>query len=388
MTKTSRASALLAAVALLALAACAPEPAAPTAAPTPTATTARSTPTPTPTTVDPIADLSLEQRVGQLFMVGTSVAAPDPVTLAAVSDQHVGGVFLHGRSSAGVDAAAAFVGAFSAVHDPADPPLWVATDQEGGDVQVLSGPGFDDMPTALTQARSDAATVQADATRWGAQLRAAGVTMNLAPVADIVTSPEVGAQNPPIGALNREYGFDEATVASRAGAFAAGMRASGVLPTFKHFPGLARVSQNTDTTAGVVDDVVGADSPDVAVYRTLLAQGPAVVMMSTAIYARIDANAPAAFSPAVVTGLLRGQLGYTGVVTTDDLSAADQVAAWSPADRATLSIAAGVDLVLVSADPSLFPEMYQAVLARAQSDPAFAAQVDAAARRVVQAKQP
>jgi len=321
-------------------------------------------------------------------MVGTSVGGPDPITLDAVSQQHAGGVFLHGRSSAGVEAAAAFVKAFEDARVDSDPPLWIATDQEGGDVQVLSGPGFDSIPTALTQARSDTATLQAEATRWGAQLAQAGVNMNLAPVADIVTSAEAGPQNPPIGALNREYGFDQATVADKAGAFAAGMRASGVMPTLKHFPGLGRATQNTDTRSGVVDDVVGADSADVAVYRDLLAGGPAVVMMSTAVYARIDPSAPAAFSPTVVTGLLRDQLGFEGVVTTDDLSAAAQIRDWTPADRALLSIEAGVDLVLVSADPTVFPEMYAAVLSRAQTDEAFAAKVDAAARRVVEAKAP
>jgi beta-N-acetylhexosaminidase len=372
-------------LALLALVGCAPEPRPAPSEPAPTGTTAPTpTPTPTPTPADPLADLSLEQRVGQLFMVGTSVAGPDPITLDAVTNEHAGGVFLHGRSSAGVEPAAAFVRAFHDAQTPGEPPLWVATDQEGGDVQALSGPGFDSIPTALTQARSDAPTLQADATRWGAQLAAAGITMNLAPVADIVTSPD--AVNPPIGALNREYGFDEATVAEKAGAVAAGMRASGVMPTLKHFPGLGRATQNTDYTDNVVDDVVGADSPDVAVYRTLLAQGPSVVMMSTAIYARIDPALPAAFSPAVVTGVLRDQVGFDGVVTTDDLSAADQVRAWTPAERATLAIDAGVDLVLVSADPSVFPEMYKAVLGRAYTDPAFAEKVDAAARRVVEAK--
>ncbi len=128
------------------------------------------------------------------------------------------------------------------------------------------------------------------------------------------------------------------------------------------------------------------DGPDIAVYRTLLPQGPALVMLSTAVYAKIDPSAPAAFSPAIASGLLRGSLGFRGVITTDDLSAAAQVQPWSPADRATLAIAAGVDLLLVASDPSVFPEMYAAVLARAQSDPAFAARVDDAARTVVTAK--
>lgn len=369
-------------LAVLALAACAPEPPAPSPSPT-IAPSPAPTPTPTPTP-DPLEGLSLEQRVGQLFMVGTSVGAPDPITLDAVTRQHAGGVFLHGRSGAGVDAAAAFTAAVDAAHDPADPPLWIATDQEGGDVQVLSGPGFDAMPTALTSAAADDATLRADATRWGSQLRAAGVDMNLAPVADIVSSAD--AVNPPIGALNRAYGFDEQTVAAKAGAFAAGMRDAGIVPTLKHFPGLGRVTRNTDTSAGVVDTEVGADAPDVAVYRTLLGEGDAVVMMSTAVYERIDPSLPAAFSPAVVTGVLREQVGFDGVVITDDVSAADQVEAFSPADRAVLSISAGVDVVLVSADPSVFGEMYAAVLAKAQAEPAFAETVDAAAARVVEAK--
>ncbi|MHA4801757.1 glycoside hydrolase family 3 N-terminal domain-containing protein, partial [Enterococcus faecium] len=87
--------------------------------------------------------------------------------------------------------------------------------------------------------------------------------------------------NPPIGQLNREYGYDAATVAAQAGAFAQGMRDGGVLPTFKHFPGLGHVGENTDTSSGVTDDFVTADGPDVGVYSTVLKKGPAVAMLST-----------------------------------------------------------------------------------------------------------
>jgi beta-N-acetylhexosaminidase len=327
--------------------------------------------------------------VGQLFMVGTSVGGANPATLAAVSDDHVGGIFLSGRSTAGVDATAQLVSTFTAASAAAGAPapLWVATDQEGGEVQVLTGPGFDAIPSALEQGQEDAGALRADAARWGAQLSQAGVNLNLAPVADIVTNPQTAEGNPPIGELDREYGYDESTVAAKAGAFAQGMREAGVTPTFKHFPGLGHVGGNTDFSAGVTDELVTADGPDVGEYRGLISGGPAVVMMSTAIYNQIDPSAPAAFSAAVV-GVLRNQVGFDGVITTDDLSSATQVSGWSPADRATLAIDAGVDLVLVSNDPSVFPEMYQAVLSRAQSDPTFAAKVDASARRVLEAKAP
>jgi beta-N-acetylhexosaminidase len=360
-----------------------PRPSATSRTPVPPAPSA--TPSPTPT--DPVAGMSLEDRVGQLFMVGTSVDGADPVSLAAVANSHVGGVFLHGRSAAGTEAIAALVAQFTTLPAASAPPLWIATDQEGGDVQVLTGPGLEDMPTALTQAQGGCGPIRTAALRWGTQLAAAGITMNLAPVVDIVTSPEVARQNPPIGRLNRQYGFDEATVARCAGAFAQGMRVAGILPTFKHFPGLGRTVANTDYSADVVDTEVTASSPDVDVYRTLLAQGAGVVMMSTAVYQGIDPSAPAAFSPAIVTDLLRHDLGFDGVVMTDDLSATAQVAAWAPGDRAVLSIRAGVDLLLVSADPAVFPQMYDAVLQAARNDPAFAEQVDAAARRILELKQ-
>lgn len=380
--KNATRSTVLLLLAVVALSGCVPEP-TPTATATVVATpTASPTPTPTP---DPLAGMSLPDKVGQLFMVGTSVDGADPTTLAAVRDDHIGGIFLHGRSDAGIQATADLVAGFTSAVGAGRPELWVATDQEGGDVQVLSGPGFDGIPFARDQGEWVDVGLRNNAAVWGHQLAEAGVTMNLAPVADIVDGSDAAQNNPPIGQLNRQYGYDGATVAAKAGAFAQGMRDGGILPTFKHFPGLGHVRENTDTRTDVTDDVVTPDGPDVGVYSTLLRQGPAVVMLSTAIYTRIDSSAPAAFSPTVV-GVLRNTVGFDGVVTVDDLSAARQVQPWSPADRATLAIDAGVDLLLVSADPSVYPEMHQAVLARAQSDPAFAVKVDAAARRVLVAK--
>ncbi|WP_431803694.1 glycoside hydrolase family 3 N-terminal domain-containing protein [Microbacterium sp. bgisy203] len=376
----------------------------PSVAPSPTAEPSRSSVAPAPTPspiadVDPTAALSLEQKVGQLFMVGTDVQSASPATITAITDRHAGSIFLHGRTTAGADAVAALVGQFTALApastargnapDGSGPTggvrLWVATDQEGGEVQVLRGPGFSDMPYAIRQADLPADQLQAQATQWGAELAAAGVDMNLAPVADIVTSHDARFSNPPIGALGRQYGYDAPTVEAGAGAFAAGMRASGILPVFKHFPGLGHVTANTDTTANVHDATVAADGPDVGVYRPLTAAGASAVMVSTAIYDNIDASAPAVFSPRVVS-LVRSDVGFDGVIMSDDLSAAAAAQAWAPGDRAVLAVTAGVDLVLVSADPTVYAAMYDAVLAKAQNDPAFAARVDEAAARVVTAK--
>ncbi|KTS03014.1 glycoside hydrolase family 3 N-terminal domain-containing protein, partial [Microbacterium testaceum] len=195
MKTATRTSALLVLTAL-ALTGCVPEPAptpSPTASPSPS-----PTPTPTPTT-DPLAGMSLDDRVGQMFMVGTSVDGADQTTLSAVADDHIGGIFLHGRSDAGAQATAQLVSTFTSAQAAGQPLLWVSTDQEGGEVQVLSGPGFDEIPSAVDQGQQDDATLRSNAATWGGQLAQAGVNMNLAPVADIVTSPETAQSNPPIG---------------------------------------------------------------------------------------------------------------------------------------------------------------------------------------------
>ena len=165
------------------------------------------------------------------------------------------------------------------------------------------------------------------------------------------------------------------------------MEANGVDVAIKHFPGLGRVTGNTDTTADVRDSVTTRDDPSVEAFRSGIEAGAAFVMTSTAVYEQIDDTVPAAFSPVVVDGMLRGDLGFEGVVITDDVSATAQVAAWSPGDRAVLTIAAGGDMVLASADPTVIPAMATALVERARSDAGFAAKVDASVLRVLAAKE-
>ncbi|MCL2595237.1 MAG: glycoside hydrolase family 3 protein [Promicromonosporaceae bacterium] len=338
-------------------------------------------PEPEPAEPDPIADWTLEQQVGALFMVGAPVGGVSDLTMYLVTERHAGGIFLHGRSSVGTQVIAEMVATYAdAATTPV--PLLVATDQEGGNVQVLSGPGFSQMPTATRQATDP--QLAASAAAWGQELRAAGVNVNFAPVADLV-APAYLTVNDPITRWYRHFGttFDE--VFAGAEAFAAGMQAGGVAPTLKHFPGLGRVVGNPDFVTGVTDTATTADDEMVIIFLDLLAAldgaTPAPwVMMSTAVYALIDPDEPAAFSP-VVVGLLR-DAGFEGIVVTDDLAAARQVAAWSPGDRAIDSIAAGVDVVLFSADSTHVPEAMDAVLDRARTDETFRARVEESARRV------
>jgi beta-N-acetylhexosaminidase len=108
-------------------------------------------------------------------------------------------------------------------------------------------------------------------------------------------------------------------------------------------------------------------------------------MMSTAYYSRMDPRNPAAFSPYIIRTVLRGDLGFRGVVISDDLANARQVSRWSYGDRAVKFLAAGGDMVLI-VNPSALPAMYEAVLSRAQRNATFRAKVDRAALRVLQTK--
>jgi beta-N-acetylhexosaminidase len=368
-------------------------PSAEPGAPSSPAPTGSATPSPSPgpdgqEEGDPLAGWTLEQKVGQLLMVGVSVTDPADVSRTSITEHHVGNVFLHGRSEAGVDATRDLVERYTGLVSQSTTrgtPLLVATDQEGGLVQVLRGPGFSEIPRATQQAKWQPATLERRARRWGNELAAAGVNLNLGPVMDLVPREEA-ENNPPIGYFSRNYGFTARSVTASANAFSAGQRAAGVEPVIKHFPGLGRVTQNTDTSTDVTDSVTTARSASVGIFRSGIDAGARFVMMSTAEYQRIDPGTPASFSRVIVHDLLRGRLGFDGVVMTDDLSAAAQATQWSPGERAVRAVEAGVDVVLASADPSVVPEMADALVARARDDADFAAKVDLAASRVLAAK--
>ena len=370
----------------------APEPAASSATPSPTAAASPApSATVTATATDgPLAGWSLEEKVGQLMMVGVDAQAPKQSSNEAVDTHHVGNIFIAGRTTAGSQATQKVISSFTSKVGPGTThatPMLVATDQEGGEVQVLAGSGFSDIPSALDQSTQPRDQLVASARTWGKELADVGVNMNLAPVADLVDIARP-ASNEPIGRWGREYGHDAATVSSQAGAFAEGMQASKVIPTYKHFPGLGRVKDNTDTSAGVVDSTTtrSADTAVSVIFGAAIAAGAPVIMVSSATYSLIDPSAPAVFSSTIVTDMLRREMGFSGVVITDDVSAAVQVQDVSAGDRAVRAIRAGCDIVLASADPTVAADMVKALIATARSDPAFAARVDESATRVLNLK--
>jgi beta-N-acetylhexosaminidase len=335
-----------------------------------------------------VSAMSKAQQVGQLFMTAVSSTGMTSGQADAITGGRVGSVFLMGHTDSGTAAVRRVtdrVRTFAPKVKGSTVRMLVSTDQEGGQVQVLNGPGFSAIPSAAQQGQLSPSTLQKDARTWADQLKSAGVTMNLAPVADTVP-PGLVDVNAPIGKLQREYGTTPSAVASHSTAFLRGTLQAGLLASPKHFPGLGRVTGNTDFTAGVTDRTTTRDDPFLEPFRSAVKAGTPFVMVSTAIYSRIDPNHQAAFSSTVMRGMLRGSLGFKGVIISDDLGQAKSVTALSPAQRALAYFKAGGNVLLTVVPTDISP-MTKAVLDRMPHDAALRSAVTDSLRRVLAAKQ-
>jgi beta-N-acetylhexosaminidase len=331
--------------------------------------------------------MTMAQRAGQLFAVGIA-ASPRSGVARAVKAYHFGSLLVGTTTTASLGELRQVTAADQALASAtatAGVRFFIAADQEGGEVQRLQGPGFAAIPSAVTQGELAPGTLQQDAARWGSELKRAGVNLDLAPVMDVVP-PGTAARNQPIGALRREFGTDPQTVASHGVAFLRGLRQAGVAATAKHFPGLGRVTGNTDLTAGVVDPVTAPGDPYLGSFQAAIDAGVPFVMVSLASYPRIDPSHLAVSSSRIMRTLLRERMHFGGVIISDDMGAAVAVASLSPAARAISFVAAGGDMILSESLPAA-AAMDTAVLAKMKRDPAFRSVADSAVMRILAAKQ-
>jgi beta-N-acetylhexosaminidase len=356
-------------------------PLGPSPAPAPSLTRAQAQARCTATVM---AGLSGPERAGQVLMVGVPAVAPASA-IGVVRGYQVGGVFLRGRSAISVGALRRQVDQVqAAARSGVGIPLHIAADQEGGQVQTLSGSGFPRLPSARTQGQWNSATLAARTAASATALRQAGITLNLAPVADTV-APADRSRNLPIGRVAREYGHTPSAVSADVTVVVRATQAAGVGTAVKHFPGLGRVRVNTDVSAAAVDGVTTARDANLAPFRAAVAAGTQAVMISSARYPRLDARRIAAFSPRVVTDLLRTDLRFTGIAVSDDLGAAKAVAAVPVGARAVRFVGSGGDLVLTVRAWQV-ETMRKALVAEAARSPMFARRLDQAATRVVTGK--
>lgn len=306
----------------------------------------------------------LAKQVGRMIMTGYSGQYPSQTVLRRVRRGEVGGIILMGENvSAGTSAA---IGALQQAARQAGRSLVIATDQEGGSVKRFTGP-----PASSAAGMGSAQTARAQGRATGQLLSQAGVNVDLAPVADVQHSG---------GFLGtRAFSSIPATVARRACAFASGLQSAGVLATLKHFPGLGYATENTDIAAETITQPAGALGRDLAAYQSCK---PGLVMVSNAVYSAYDPGTPAVFSRKIIDGLLRGQLGFRGVVISDSLTAASVT---SPT-TAVRAAQAGVDILLYIPE-QISGLAYQKVLAAARSGEISRARIRAAADRIEQLTQ-
>lgn len=403
MTKRKIAAILLLFVFLfpLVLTACGGGEAA-TPSPTPTAASSPApTPTPEPTPApDPVRalldQLTLEQKVGQLLVAGFEGVQPGEDALRAIQEYQVGGLILYDRNVESTEQLAELTNALKALNGE-HIPLFLSMDEEGGRVSRMP-PEITDLPSALTFGDVEGEELRLNACYGlGGTLaglcKAFGISLNYAPVLDVWSNPD----NTVIG--SRAFGTDAMGVAAAAPQTAYGMMDAGVIPVVKHFPGHGDTAVDSHLGLPVVDKAPEelealellpfreAVSPEryYGTYEAGKGSVPAV-MVGHILMTAFDDERPATLSPAVVTGLLRGTLGFDGLICTDDLTMAAIADTYGMGEAAVLALEAGCDLLLVCHGAGNLTAAREGLLAAVESGRISQERLDESVYRILSLK--
>lgn len=301
-------------------------------------------------------------------VMGTLVGPPNQRFLARIHNGKMGGVVLLRNGWLTQNTAAAVTAELQRAACTRGEPLLIAVDQEGGVVRRLPWAP----PTEAPAYMSSAAVAHAQAAEAAKALRSVGIDIDFAPVVDTPSS----ARNF-LG--SRAFSRSRTWNAQQARAFVTGLQTSGVAGTAKHFPGLGLASGNTDHGRIVIGSAAWKLRQGLLPFKSAVAAGVKVVMVSTAIYPRLDpSDRPAAFSSAIINGVLRKQLGFKGVTVTDSLTApaADRIP-----HTATRAMLAGSDLLIFGAE-SASERGYATLAQDAAGSPRLHARLTLAAARI------
>ena len=344
------------------------------ARPLSTTTTPASTTTTTPANPCPTAAWTDRQRIAQLLMIGVDPSnTADAARLATVTG--VGGIFIGGNSTTLITS-----GTLAGLQGPSGVAPFVAVDEEGGRVQRIDALDGDVESARSLTATADPAEIRATAERRGEELAAYGINVDFAPVLD------VSAQRDHEVIGDRSFSDDPVVVSTNGRAFADGLADAGILPVFKHFPGHGHATgdshQGTSTTPPF-DQL----APDLEPFRTLLPARPdAAVLIGHLVVPGLTEDLPASLSPEAVAGLLRTDLGFDGLVFTDDLGAMRAITdRFDQPEAARRALVAGSDVALFSQVRDVDALLDQ-LTADAASGRLPAATVEGALARVLRAK--
>ena len=313
--------------------------------------------------------------IPSLFCLGfDGVTLPDH--LRPLLESGLGGVILFRRNLQELSQICSLT---AALHAASPVPLLIGVDQEGGQVTRLPAP-FLAPPAAATLGAIDDETLTRElAHAVGRELRAAGFTWNLAPVLDVHTNP----RNPIIG--DRAFSHDPDCVARLGAAAIRGFADAGILATAKHFPGHGEtVADSHLTLPESPQSSARWRAVEFVPFRQAIRAGVPAVMVAHLLCPALDPESPSSLSRPIITGILREELGYDGVVVSDDLEMEAISARLDLGEAAVRFLEAGGDLILICRDPgrqrAAMAAVETAVEGRRLSEVRLAASLDRIAR--------
>ena len=322
--------------------------------------------------------MSLRELVGQMFVVAMGGTEPDYYIEKMIRERNIGGVILFGYNMEGETQTRRLVNSLQGLSMRTEPsiPLFVAVDQEGG--KISSAPWVTPQPPAAQiGARGDPAEARAVAEQMGEELLRAGVNTDFAPVVDTGHGAAIGA---------RSFGEDPRLVAEMGAAAVRGFKESGIVCAAKHFPNHGPATSDSHESLPVVDhDPATLRSYDLPPFEAAVAAGVPMVMVGHLVYPAIDPERPASLSPEAIA-MLREELGFKGIVVTDDLAMAGASGASTPARAAVEAVKAGADLLLISSPPQQQADAYDAVVAAVESGEIPRRVIQASVERVLEVK--
>ncbi|MEU4228697.1 beta-N-acetylhexosaminidase [Nonomuraea sp. NPDC026600] len=337
-----------------------------------------------------VSKMSVEEKVGQLFMPVLYGTAPGTVSgenqarygaqtpAKVVARYHLGGVILFPANIKGVDQVVDLTNGLQQASK--DVPLLIGTDQENGLVSRM-GALMTDFPGASeVGSTKDTALARAVAKATGEELRAVGVNLDFAPVADVNVDP----RNPVIG--KRAFGDQPGEVAKMVAASVKGFRDAKVAATAKHFPGHGDTNIDSHTGLPVIKHTKEQwERIDAPPFKAAIAAGVDAVMSAHIVFPKLDPSRdPATLSKPILTGLLRNKLGFQGVISTDALNMEGVRKKYNDAEIPVRAIQAGADLLLMPYD---LPKAYNAVLAAVKSGRISQQRLDQSVTRLLKLKQ-
>ena len=365
---------------------------APEAAPTAAVPSPESTPTPALTPVpepDPLAEqlaaMTVEEKMGQLLIGGFEGTEIGDQATRLVQEYQVGGLILYGRNIAGAGQLVTLTNGLKALNGDGIP-LFLSVDQEGGGVDRMP-PEVRRTPGAYCVGQTGSVpAAQSYGDVLAAECAAFGLNLDFAPVLDVWSNPG----NTVIG--QRAFSADARTVAGLGPAAARRMMDQGIIPAVKHFPGHGDTVVDSHVGLPVVDkSLEELEETELIPFRAAIqsagtdGQVPAV-MVDHILLTQLDPERPASLSPAVVTGLLREELGFAGAVLTDDLTMGAVTQSYGLGEAAVLAVEAGCDILLVCHGPDSVPAVRTALLEAAASGRITAERLDESVYRILRLK--